>query len=234
MTGRPQDDIMKDIAMFRGESQETFNNLQANMLHMLGHCIKMIGLGCQQQSWPELFALLADKTEGGNDELMEQMRQMHFLFAKYIGWVDGSDPEGVVDAAKDNTFYEALDRVGWRDIPVPARTGYMAMLGLYMTSRIWVLGRQAHNLAAKFPQERPFDVMAQAAGHCLRSYDQGTTTVPTALSLLEEATVFARAAGIKEDQAVRTVMAAYISNRNDMPDAAALTQLSPLRAAKKD
>jgi hypothetical protein len=182
--------LLRGYLGFRAQSSgQDFQNLQADVVVMLGHCMRSIASACINQSWPELFELMAEGHE--KDELLEEVRQMHLKIGSFLERIDTplSDSK-----ALDATIYETLEAIKWEEVPLRARTTWLAMLGLYHLSRVWVISRQ--RLALGMQPAIAFDTVAQSAGHLMRMYDQNLSPKQDAIAAIRAATQHAVRCGV--------------------------------------
>lgn len=185
-------------------------NYQANVIVMLGHCMSLMAAGCHRRSWPDLFELL-EKTSTG-PEIADAVREMHYVVGRFLKEIDRRpDPNEEVDT----TIFQALDNANWKDIPVEGRTAWLAMLGLYHLSRVWVVGRQWHALGS-YPGVA-FDTVAQSAGLLLRTYDQGISIEEDATAALTAAVHYAKRSGQSADEIMATVKEAIRTTKTSSP-----------------
>lgn len=223
----PQDDIMQHIAMVRATGDGGLMNLQGHLLHLVPHCAKYMALGCRTQSWPQLFSFLERARPAGSPPLLDELRAMHLTLFRFIDAAASEDPEVEKEVAKHSSFYQTLDMVGWGDVPIAGRVGYLSMLGLYIASRMWVLNRQYVN-APYLAQDRPYDVVCKAAADVLQAYDQRTTTKAQAIPLVIEAAIYCRSTGVSLDDVKKAAEIAYLSNMREVPDVSVLSPLFKL------
>lgn len=218
-----RDALMSNYFALRPQSGGgDFKNMQGDVLVMLGNCMSLMAAGCYNRSWPQLFSML-EQVHGG--DLTEDVRKMHLTVAQFLKNIDiRAKDSDVVDA----TIFEAMDRAGWEKIPVPARTAWLAMLGLYHLSRVWVVGRQ--RLEHGDLPAIAFETVAQAAGQMMRIRDQKLDTFTDGAAAMRAATHYALLCGLSVEDMVSAVRQAAVTTDTKQP----LDTMSLLSADEAD
>ena len=137
---------------------------------------------------------------------------MHLVVGEFLENIDIRSQD---NALVDSDIFEALDSAGWQEVPVAARTTWLAMLGLYHLSRVWVVGRQRlehGNLPAI-----AFETVAQSAGQMLRIRDQGLTPVVDGLAAIRAAAHYGLLCGLSIDDMTLAVRQAAVSTDTKQP-----------------
>lgn len=218
-----RDSLMANYFALRPQSGGgDFKNMQGDVIVMLGNCMSLMAAGCYNRSWPQLFALLEQVHDG---DLTEDVRRMHLVVAEFLKNIDIRAKD---DDVVDTTIFEALDRAGWEDIPVAARTAWLAMLGLYHLSRVWVVGRQ--RLEHGYLPAVAFETVAQAAGQMMRIRDQKLDTFTDGAAAIRAATHYGLLCGLTVEDMVNAVRQAAVSTDTKQP----LDTMSLLSADEAD
>lgn len=205
-----RESLMRNSIANRAIGDQTLNNPQGNVIVMLGHCMDTLAMGCASRSWPELFAYLGKTMTP--EEIQAGISSMHRVVGRYLKAIDNV-PD--LDEEMDTTFFQTLDSSGWKDVAIESRTAYLAMVGLYHLSRVWVVGRQHHEFGMSPPIA--FETVAQSAGHLLRQFDQGVSSLEDGHASVQAATKYALSCGLTASEIEHAVREALISNRAAEP-----------------
>lgn len=190
--------LLNGYTAMRPLENDEFYNPQADMTYMLAYVMRTIEANFQTNNWPDLMEFLTEDKGEDQDEIMEQLRQMHLTVGRMIAWITHENPQEEV-----KTIYEAMDQAGWMDIPRNARVGYLSMLGLTILARVWVVGKQGH-LVGNSPK-KPIDKVAEATSQIMRMADQQVNPVQEANRVLTAAVQHACSLGMPMSVVLQTV-----------------------------
>lgn len=190
--------LLNGYTAMRPLENEEFYNPQADVIYMLAYVLRTVEANFQTDNWPDLTEFLTEDKGEKPDEIFEQLRQMHLTVGRMVAWITHEHPE-----EGPKTIYEAMDQAGWMDIPRNARVGYLAMLGLTMLARVWVVGKQGH-LVGNSPS-KPIDKVAEATSQIMRMADQSVNPIQEANRVLAAAVQHAASLGMPMSVILQTV-----------------------------
>jgi len=205
--------LLNGYTAMRPLENEEFYNPQADVIYMLAYVMRTIEANFQTDNWPDLTEFLIEEKGEKPDEIFEQLRQMHLTVGRMVAWITHENPEEEV-----KTIYEAMDQAGWMDIPRNARVGYLAMLGLTMLSRVWVVGKQGHMIGNA--PSKPINKVAEATSQIMRMADQQVNPIQEANRVLQAAVQHAAALGMPMSVILQTVNNVLASEDGADPAAA--------------
>lgn len=215
--------ILKSMASVRQIGSDEWYDYTSDVIFIFGRSLRELAIGCDRQTWPELFALM--EPHAGEAGLRAEVTAAHNAFAELMLWINDPDHHPGID---DRSIFEGLARVDWKGVPIAGRVTYMAMVGLYYTARVYMAGRR-YEVSGTNNKKPVFDTVADAAGLIMRMVDQGVDGVSEANHSFTAATHYALSLGLSPDDLRAALSAAVASyDANQPPDADALYRLKPL------
>jgi uncharacterized membrane protein len=174
----------------------------AHVVAMIGAAINSVATAFDKKFWPQLDDIMTKAV--GPQEFEENTYKAYEAFYKFVE--RSTDKENT-----DTTFMEALEAVGWNEVPATGQVAYISMISYYFMSRFWVACRQ--QLALGVPPAKVFNQVAENAGEVMRLMAGNIDPQSEAVLKLARATQFAIDAGLTSATIQATIASSEVAAR---------------------
>jgi hypothetical protein len=185
-----RDAIFNQVTMIRPKTPDgttQWFSPDAHVIAMVTSAVNSTAAAFDRNFWPGLVEVLSKAGGEGFDfeqEVFGAFKVIHDFFER-------STTE---ECAKDMTFMDTLDAVGWNNMSEIGKVAYMSMFSQYFFARFWVACRQLYEMGT------PSNVLASRifsdAGELLRMLDNDVNPEKEANLRLRNAVEFAVRAGL--------------------------------------